>query len=182
LCNSLAALYRVPRATLHALALARRAGAAVEFALCAFALVAFILAILNLGLLGFELGALAHGVQTSARHAGVDAAATYANTGTMTCDSTSTIRGYFNNVAAPPLEASSGSSTDGSPVLTASWTNNAGSGAASEPPGIYLNLAVSYKWQAIGFPFGPGITLKIATVILAPGSAGLSGSAVGGSC
>jgi Flp pilus assembly protein TadG len=173
---------RFPRGLRHAFSRARRAGAAVEFALCSFALFAFILAILNLGMLGFDLGSLAHGVQASARHAGVDAAATYANTGTMTCDSASTIRGYFNNVSAPPLPAASGSTTDGTPAVTASWTNNAASGSTSEPPGIYLNLAVSYKWKAIGFPFGSGITLNIATVILAPGSAGLSATAVGGSC
>jgi Flp pilus assembly protein TadG len=63
----------------------------VEFAICGFALFEFIFGIVNLGLLGMSLSALARGVQSAARAAAVYTSAQYANEGAFTCPSDSTI-------------------------------------------------------------------------------------------
>jgi hypothetical protein len=148
----------------------RRAGAAVEFALVGTALVAFLLAIVNLGMLGFSVGALVRGVQSAARAAAVQTAATYAATEAITCPSESAIVGYFNEYADPPLPPASG--TTGNPAVNATWSDNGGDAVATEPPGVYLTLTATYKWVPIGFaPFGAGINLSITTVATVTGTA-----------
>jgi Flp pilus assembly protein TadG len=163
-----------PNPRLHRLAAAlarqRRGGAAVEFALVGMALVAFLLAIVNLGMLGFSVGALVRGVQSAARAAAVQTAATYAATEAVTCPSESAIVGYFNEYADPPLPPASG--TTGNPAVNASWSDNGGDAVTTEPPGVYLTLTATYKWVPIGFaPFGTGINLSITTVATVTGTA-----------
>lgn len=159
----------------------RRAGAAVEFALSGFALLAFILAILNLGLLGFSLGALTHGVQATARKAAVFAANQYATTGTMTCPDNPTVAGYFNSFAQPPLP-SAGTATGSNPLITATWTNNSAGDGSNEWTGVYLTLTVKYTWVPVGFPaFGQGIPLSITTASTVMGSSNISAS-ISSSC
>jgi Flp pilus assembly protein TadG len=152
-----------------------RAGAAVEFALSGLALFAFLFAILNLALLGLSLTALAHGVQSAARTAAVQAAASFTNStsNTITCPSSSTIAQFFNNVAAPPLP-SAATGTGSNPALSATWTNSTGTGSSL---GLFVTLTGTYKWVPLGFaPFGKGITLKITTVATVTGTAGVSTS------
>jgi Flp pilus assembly protein TadG len=152
------------------LARQRRAGAAVEFALVGTALVAFLLAIVNLGMLGFSVGALVRGVQSAARAAAVQTAATYAATEAITCPSESAIVGYFNEYADPPLPPATGAT--GNPAVNASWSDNGGDAVTTEPPGVYLTLTATYKWVPIGFaPFGAGINLSITTVATVTGTA-----------
>jgi len=147
-----------------------RAGTATEFALISFALVAFLLAIVNLGMLGFSAGALVRGVESAARAAAVQTAATYAATNAITCPSESAIVGYFNEYADPPLPAATGKT--GNPAVTASWSDNGGDTVTTEPPGVYLTLTATYKWVPIGFaPFGTGINLSITTVATVTGTA-----------
>jgi Flp pilus assembly protein TadG len=151
-----------------------RAGAAVEFALSGLALFAFLLAILNLGLLGFSLAALARGVQAAARTAAVTAAASYttSTTNTITCPSITAIAGYFNTYADPPLPpagTTSGSNPSISgPAKGSLWTNSAGS---SSSLGLYVTLTGTYKWVPLGLAaFGKGITLRITSVATVTGT------------
>jgi len=156
----------------------KRGNVAVEFALSGLALFAFLMAILNLGLLGFSIGALVHGVQAAARKAGLDASASYATStnNTMTCDSSSIIQGYFDSYADPPLPASGTN-----PVVTANWTNNTGS-TTGNPPGVFLTLSATYKWVPFGFAlFGKGFTIGITTVAVVDGSMNCAVT-VGASC
>jgi hypothetical protein len=148
---------------------ARQAGAAVEFALVGFSYLAFLMAILNMGMLGFSLAALTHGVQEAAREAATYAANQEVTNGAYACPTNSVIAGYFNGFADPPLTAA-GTSSASNPYITATWTNNS-AGAAGEPPGLYLTLTGTYKWVPLGFNgFGPGITLTIATVATVTGT------------
>ena len=146
------------------------AGAAVEFALVGMALAMFMLAIVNLGMLGFTVGALVHGVQSAARAAAVQTANTYATTEAITCPSKSAIIGYFNEYADPPLPAATG--TTSNPAGISTWSDNGGDAVTSEPPGVYLTLTATYLWVPIGFAaFGTGINLSITTVATVTGSA-----------
>jgi Flp pilus assembly protein TadG len=154
---------------------ARRAAAAVEFAISALALLLFLFGIINLGYLGLQISALEHGVVGAARKAGVTAAANLTGNGAKTtCPTTADIQGYFNSFAAPPLRAATGAATDGSPVLTFStgpWVNN---GAAGTPAGTYLTITATYRWIPIGFPayFGVGLNLSITSAAFVMGTGG----------
>ena len=154
---------------------ARRASAAVEFALSGLALFAFIMAILNFGLLGFSLGTLAHSVQATARKAAVYASNQYATTGIMTCPDAAMITTFFNGYAQPPLPGA-GTATGSNPIITATWTNNssgAGGGTSATPEwnGVYLTLTVKYIWSPVGFSmFIQGIPLSITTAATVMGS------------
>ena len=134
------------------------------------ALVFFLLAIVNLGMLGFSVGALVRGVQSAARAAAVQTANTYAATEAVTCPSESAIVGYFNEYADPPLPPATG--TTGNPAVTATWSDNGGDAVTTEPPGVYLTLTATYKWMPIGLAvFGTGINLSITTVATVTGTA-----------
>jgi len=172
------------------LAANRSAGTATEFAICGLAYFAFMLGIVNLGVAGVSLGALARGVQTAGRSAAVQAAANYAasSTGVFTCPAPSQVATYFNNAVNPPLPSAGTSATTSNPYISAVWTNNDSilAGAPSsvlEPPGVYVTLTASYKWKPIGFNvFGNGLTLKITTVATVPGSSAVASSSVDSSC
>jgi Flp pilus assembly protein TadG len=157
-------------ATARAFARARQAAAAVEFAICGLALLLFIFGIVNLGLLGLSLSALARGVQSAARAAAVDSSARYANAGAFTCPSNSTIVTDFNNAADPALPGA-GDANGSNPRLTITWTNNGTSSDAGDPPGLYLTLTGTYRWSPIGFNgLFPSIPLSITTVTTVMGS------------
>ena len=162
---------------------ARRASAAVEFALSGLALFAFIMAILNFGLLGFSLGTLAHSVQATARKAAMYASNQYATTGTMTCPTSTMITTFFNGYAQPPLPTA-GTATGNNPLITATWTNNSsGAGGASEWNGVYLTLTVKYLWSPIGFNmFAKGIPLSITTAATVMGSSTIPATGISSSC
>jgi hypothetical protein len=152
-----------------------RAAAGVEFAISGLALFLFLFGIINLGYLGLQISALEHGVVGAARQAGVTAAANLSGNGAKTtCPTTSDIQGYFNNFASPPLRAATGSTTDGSPVLTFTagpWVNN---GAAGTPAGTFLTITATYRWIPIGFRayFGVGLTLSITSAAFVMGTGG----------
>lgn len=156
---------------------ARRAAAAVEFAISALALFLFLFGIINLGYLGLQISALERGVVGAAREAGVTAAANLSGNGAKTtCPTSTDIQGYFNSFASPPLRAATGSTTDGSPVLTYStgpWVNN---GAAGTPAGTYLTITATYRWIPIGFQayFGVGLNLSITSAAFVMGTGGTS--------
>jgi Flp pilus assembly protein TadG len=157
-------------ATARAFARARQGAAAVEFAICGLALLLFIFGIVNLGLLGMSLSALARGVQSAARAAAVYASAQYANEGTFTCPSDSTIVTEFNNATGPALPGA-GDANGSNPRLTITWTNNGTSSNAGDPPGLYLTLTGTYRWSPIGFNrVFPSIPLRITTVTTVMGS------------
>ncbi len=148
----------------------RRAGAAVEFALVGMALILFLMAVVNLGMLGFTIGALVHGVESAARAAAVQTANNYATSEAITCPSESAIVGYFNKYANPPIPAATG--TTGNPSVIATWSDNGGDTVATEPPGVYLTLTAKYKWVPIGLSaFGAGINLSMTTVATVTGTA-----------
>jgi hypothetical protein len=157
------------------LAITQRAGAAIEFALSGLALLIFLMAIINLGDLGLTLGALEHGIQASARETAIQTTANLATNGTVTCPTDDNIRTYFNNFAAPPLPAATGSPTDGSPIVTAAWVDNVLGTTAGVPPTLYLNLNVAYTWYPIGLPaiFKTGIKLGMTAVATVIGPAGM---------
>jgi Flp pilus assembly protein TadG len=160
---------RARRGGLRRLGRSTRAAAAVEFALTGLALLGFILAILNLGMFGFSLGALVRGVQSAARAAAVEASASYASNGTLTCPAPSTVVSLFNTYADPPLPVATG--TTGNPAVTSAWTDNSTGAVTTEPQGVYLTLTAKYKFVPIGFSaFGTGVTLSITTVATVLGS------------
>jgi Flp pilus assembly protein TadG len=147
----------------------RRGAAAVEFALVSLALFMFLLAILNLGMLGFTLGALVRGVQSAARAAAVQTASNYATNDAITCPANAVIVSDFNRYADPPLPPATSATSN--PGVTAIWSNNGTDAITTEPPGVYLTLTASYRWTPIGLPaFGTGINLKITTVATVTGS------------
>lgn len=175
------------RHALRSIAGCRRGSAAVEFALCGTAFLGFILGIINLGLLGLDLGALAHGVQTTGRWAAVNATASYASSGSaITEPCLGSVVTAFNGFSAPVLPSIaqpsssstiSGTAGAGNLSLTASWSSSAGSA-----PGVYLTLTGTYTWHPLGFAkFGGGIPLTITTAATVIGSS-LSGVTVGSSC
>jgi Flp pilus assembly protein TadG len=148
----------------------RRGVVAVEFALIGVAMVVFIFAILELGMLGFSLDSLTRGVQAAARTAVMTAANAYATNGAISCPTNSTIIGYFNGYASPPLPAATGSTSN--PAITATWTNNSSGTVTTEPEGVYLTLTGTYTWVPMGYAaFGhAGIKLNITSVAIVPGS------------
>jgi len=167
---------RPPSAVLCRFVRARRAGPAVEFALMGVALFAFLLAIINLGELGFSLGALARGVQGAARQAAVTTAASYfTSTDTAyTAPSASTVAGYFDTFAQPPLPTAGTTSTS-NPEVSACWVNNTTNATTTEPPGLYVKLTATYKWTPLGMNgFGPGVTLTLVSVATVMGTNGTS--------
>lgn len=142
----------------------------MEFALSAIALLAFLLAIINLGLLGFSLSALARGVQTAARASVVYTSAQFATTKSFVTPSCATTTGYFNSAIGGPLPTA-GTSGDSNPLLTVNWTNNYNSTVANYPPGVILTLTGSYNWTPFGFEgFFKGIPLRITTVATVMGT------------
>ncbi len=150
----------------------------MEFALCGLAFFAFILGIVNLGVLGFSLGALTRGVQATGRWAATQASSSYANSGsTITLPCLGRVVTAFNGYADPPLpalpqptgtSASTGSQIAGPMKLTATWAT-AGAGSA---PGVYLTLTATYSWAPFGFAaFGHGFPVSITTAATVMGSA-----------
>ena len=140
---------------------ARRAAAAVEFAITSLALFTFLMGIINLGDLGLVLGALQHGVQGAARQAAVTAAGDLAS-GTA-CPTSANIQSYFTAFAVPPLAANSAvpSYGAGSP-----WVSN-----DTTLPGSYVVLTETYNWVPIGFlPFGTGFSLSLTAAGFVMGS------------
>ena len=185
-------LWRGAACSLHLIArrliAARQAGAAVEFAISGLALFAFILGILNLGLLGFSLGALDRGVQATGRWAATQASSSYATSGgTITLPCLGRVVTAFNTYADPPLAplgqpasitSSSGSQTTGNLKLTATWTNS-GPGTS---PGEYLTLTATYSWLPLGFAaFGHGFPVSLTTAATVMGSS-LSSASVSATC
>lgn len=160
------------RATMSRVRGDRRAAAAVEFAISGLAIFAFIMAIINLGLLGFTVAAMAHGVQAAARSAAVYASNQYLTTGTLSCPASSTVTGYFDKYADPPLPKSGTTANGGAPVITIAWTNSTGAS-----PGLYLTLTAKYKWVPIGFAtLGSGFTISLTSAATVLGSSAVTTS------
>ena len=166
---------------------ARRAVAAVEFALTGLAVIVFLLVIVNLGLLGLDIATLSRSVQATGRWAAVSATASYAtNNGTITEPCLGSVVTIFTHYSAPPLPAlaapanatASGTQTTGNISLQTNWTGTAGAA-----PGIYLTLTATYNWQPIGFAkFGSlSLPIRIVTAATVMGSS-LSGASVSPSC
>jgi Flp pilus assembly protein TadG len=175
------------RLALRRFAAAKQGGAAVEFGVCGPALFGFILGIVNLGLLGFQFGALVHAVQETGRWAAVQATASVVNSETsITEPCLGSDVSEFNALADPPLgamaqptgtAAASGTQTTGNVTLTVSWNGTAGSAN-----GIYDTLTGILTWRPLGFAsFGPGFSMKISTAASAAGSS-VSGVTVNASC
>lgn len=179
-----------PCAVLRRFACSRRAGAATEFALVGLWVIGLMFVIVNLALLSFSLGALAHGVQAAARQAAVTAANSSSNTpgtpATQTfnaCPVASAIAGYFNNYAIAALPSAGTNAGSSNPYINANWNYASGSSL-----GLYVTVSGTYTWHPIGFNIlnSRGITLKISTVATVPGSISLDTTkytvSVGGPC
>jgi Flp pilus assembly protein TadG len=150
---------------------ANRAVASIEFAISGMALMLFMLAIVNLGDLGLVLGAMQHGAVAAARAAAVQSAGNIASG--SACSNTAAVQTYFNTAAAPPLPAATGSTTDGSPTIQTSWTNNA---INNTVPGTYVTVTASYKWTPIGLPDTASIPLSITATQIVLGTSGATTS------
>ncbi|MGE4480919.1 TadE/TadG family type IV pilus assembly protein [Acidocella sp.] len=166
---------------------AKRAAAAVEFALVGLACIAFLMALINLGLFGYDVSSLARAVQQTGRWAATEAAASYAASGgAITTPCLNGDIATFNGLAKPALPGlsssslttASGTQTTGNMTLTASWSGTAGSA-----PGLYLLLTGTYKWQPLGFSaFGAiSIPMRISSAATVVGSTS-SDASVSSSC
>jgi len=165
----------------------QNAGPAVEFAFCGVALLAFLIGLLNLALLGLDLGALAHGVQMSGRWASLQTTSSYAaSPTTITEPCLGSVATAFNNYASsvlpvltqPGTAAANGSTTTGHLTLATSWTGTPGAA-----PGVYLTVTGTYVWSPFGFASFPAISipLKITTASTVIGSS-QTGVTVNGTC
>jgi hypothetical protein len=171
----------------HRFTIARRAAAAVEFALLGLAVVGFLLVIVNLGILGLDIATLARSVQATGRWAAVSATASYAaSSGTITEPCLGSVVTVFNHYGAPPLptltvpggSSASGTQTTGSISLQTSWRGSTGAA-----PGVYLTLSATYNWRPFGYAkFGTlALPIRIVTAATVMGSS-LSGASVSSSC
>jgi len=163
---------RRPAALARRFAGARGGVATVEFAINSLALILMIFAVINLGDLGLTLGLMKQGVESAVRASVVQTEASFAATGhTNACATAAQMAAYFNNVVAPIMPAATGSTTDGSPIVTYNWTNYTLLGTA---PGTFLTINVAYRWTPIGLPnsFGGGIPLSMASTQMVIGTSG----------
>jgi Flp pilus assembly protein TadG len=156
----------------------QRGAAMIEFALTGVLLVVFLMGLVNLGLLGFSLGALNHAVQVAARTATVQTVATYSTTGAYTCPVKATVLGYFNQVANPPLPAA-GTAAGANPKLTVTWTDNGPGKTTGEPPALYLTLNATYNFVPIGLTGFKGFNLNATTVATVMSTNGVTTSCAG---
>jgi hypothetical protein len=167
----------MPLAVFRQFAAATRASAAVEFAINGSVFFLFIFGLINLGDLGISVGMMKHSVEVAVREAVVQTGVQFVQNGNVaaSCATTAQVLGDFNAVAAPVLPAASGSTTDGTPVITAVWNN---SNAANALVGASLTVTARYTWQPIGMPtaFGAGIPLTITSTEFVNGSSGLTTS------
>lgn len=145
-----------------------RAVASIEFALVGSALILFLMAIINLGLLGFSLGALERATEGSARSAAMYASRQYSNTGTMICPSNTIIVSTFNQYSHPPLP-DAGTASSSNPKLNIVWTNNSDGTVASDWHGVYLTLTSTYRWSPFGLTFA-SIPLSVTAAATVMGS------------
>lgn len=129
---------------------ARRAGAAIEFALCGLAFFIMIFAIIDLGDLALVLGAMTYSTETTARAAALQSSANLAGLGSgSSCLTQAQIVALFNSSLPSllPQAAASGSGA-GAPVVQGSWTPGASiDGTAS---GMYLTVTARYQWTPPG--------------------------------
>jgi len=164
-------------------AAARRGGPAVEFAISGTLLFGFIMGIINLGLLGLSVGALTRGVEATGRWAAIQAAASYASSGsTVTEPCFSRVTSAFNGFVSPPLPAlgtpTSNTITSNGLTLTINWTTT----GVGKAPGVYLTLTGTYAWQPLGFHlFGSGFNVNITTAATVLGSS-TSGTTMSTTC
>ncbi len=157
--------------TLRRFRTASQAVASIEFAISGMALILFMLAIVNLGDLGLMLGALQHGAEAAARAAAVQSAGNIASGGV--CTNNAAVQSYFNAAASPPLPPATGSTTDGTPQIQTSWTNNS---ANNTVPGTYVTVTTSYNWTPIGLPNTASIPLTITATQIVLGTSGATTS------
>jgi Flp pilus assembly protein TadG len=150
---------------------ANSAVASIEFAISGMALILFFLAIMNLGDLGLVLGAMQHGTTSAARAAAIQTADNIA--AGAACANNTAVQSYFNTAASPPLPAATGSTTDGSPQIQTSWTNN---NTNNTVPGTYITVTASYNWTPIGLPNTASIPLNISATQIVLGTSGATTS------
>jgi hypothetical protein len=150
------------------------ASAPVEFAINGSVFFLFIFGLINLGDLGISVGMMKHGVEVAVREAVVQTGVKFAQNGNVaaSCATSAQVMGAFNVIAAPVLPAASGSATDGTPVIAASWNN---SNAANSMIGASLTVTASYTWTPIGMPsaFGLGIPIVVTSTQFVNGTSGL---------
>jgi hypothetical protein len=154
-------------------------GTATEFALVGFAAFLFMMAILNIGMLGFSIGALEHAVQATARKEAVAASLSNVNGNQFVCPAAATVQSDFNNYADPPLPASASTNAGNTgPLLDILWTDN-----NSSIPGIYVTLTATYNWTPIGFSaLGNGLVMSVTAAAEVTGSAATNVSIQSSSC
>jgi Flp pilus assembly protein TadG len=171
---------------LRRLAAERRGGPAVEFAISGTVLFGFMLGIIDLGLLGMDLGALTRAVQATGRWAAVQASASYGSGTTITEPCASSTATAFNGFATPALPAlpttattsPTGTINNSNVTLTTTWTNT----AAGQAPGVYVTVTGKYKFVPGNFnAFGTGFSISITTAATVLNSAA-AGVTVGAGC
>ena len=125
---------------------ARRAAAAVEFAMCSLAVLITMLVILDLGDLALVLSAMTYSTQVAVREAALQTGANLDGLGTGTsCVSQAQIVTLFNNAMPSLLPAATGSGngTGGVPAVQARWVQGSDTGT-------YLQITARYSWTAPG--------------------------------
>jgi hypothetical protein len=163
----------------RALLAARHGGTATEFALVGFAAFLFMMAILNIGMLGFSVGALEHAVQATARREAVAASLSNVTNDQFVCPAASVVQSDFNSYSQPALPASATSNAGNTgPLLDILWTDNNPS-----IPGVYLTLTATYDWTPIGFALlGNGLVMSVTAAAEVTGSAATGVSIQTSSC
>jgi hypothetical protein len=154
-----------------------QASASVEFAINGSVFFLFIFALINLGDLGISVGMMKHSVEVAVREAVVQTGAQFAQNGNTaaSCATAAQVMSNFNAIASPVLPAATGSLTDGTPSVTASWNN---SNAANSLIGASLTVTARYTWRPIGMPsaFGGGIPITVTSTQFVNGTSGLTTS------
>jgi len=159
---------------------ARRAVAAIEFAIGASLLFAFIFGIINLGFLALTENGLQNGVANAARVASADASdilSATANGGTppTTCpdipSSNNAVQNAFNAGASPPFHPNT------APTVVVTWfgpSSGLPSGCVSQNTSSsnYVTVTVSYNWVPIALPYlfnnGIHLTASDTEPVMAP--------------
>ena len=163
---------------------ARRAVAAIEFAIGASLLFAFIFGIINLGFLALTENGLQNGVANAARVASADASdilAATANGGTPpnTCPYSSSpnnaVQNAFDAGAAPPFNAQTVQQVN----LNVQWYGPtsglpSGCGSSGSASSNYVTVTASYNWVPIALPYlfnnGIHLTASDTEPVMAPGT------------
>lgn len=152
--------------------LCRRAGAAMEFAICGLAFFLLVFAVLDLGDLALVTGAMTYSTEVTAHAAAVQTEENLAGLGASTsCLTSSQIVAIFNAAlpAILPTAVYQGNGA-GAPGLAYSWSQQ------ENDTGTYLTVTASYKWVPPGGFLHASVPLTVTETQMLEGSSGTVGA------